>query len=342
VHDREGRYLYASPTALQAVGLTASQVVGKNWRDLGFPAEEGRRFEERLRIVIETGQAITAELSLPIGNDAHYYEQILSPLRDQTGSVVMAVSTVHDITERKRTEQLINQYASEVLARNEDLAAFAHTVAHDLKSPLSNIIGFAEWLQSRPDLPPAERQEYTNIIARNAVKMDGIVDELLLLAQVRKARVELLPVDTNRVISEAQARLAYMIAESSVVVLAPGEWPPALGHSPWVEEVWVNYLSNAIKYGRTPLAAPRIELGFDEQSDRFIRFWVRDWGPGIPEEDQGGLFTAFGEHSKVHATGHGLGLSIVRMIVEKMGGQVGVESEPGKGCTFYFTLLTLE
>jgi PAS domain S-box-containing protein len=342
VHDREGRYLYASPIALQAVGLTADQVVGKNWRDLGFPAEEGRRFEERLKLVFETGQTITAEVAFPIGDSMHYYEQILGPLRDQTGQVVMALSTVHDITERKQTEQLIQQYATEVLARNEDLEAFARTVAHDLKGPLSNIIGFIEWLQGRPDLPSAERQGYIDIIARNAVKIDGIIDELLLLAQVRKEKVELLPIDTARLVSEAQARLAFMIAESGVVIRVPGAWPPALGHGPWVEEVWVNYLSNAIKYGRTPSAAPRIELGFDEQPDRFIRFWVRDWGPGIPEAEHAALFTAYGEHSKVRATGHGLGLSIVRMIVAKMGGQVGVESAPGKGSTFYFTLPALE
>jgi PAS domain S-box-containing protein len=343
VHDREGHYLYASPIALQAVGLTAEQVVGKNWRDLGFPAEEGRRFEERLRIVFETGQSIRAELALPLGGKLHHYEQILSPLHDQSGQVVMAVSTVHDITERKQVEQLIQQYANEVLARNEDLEAFARTVAHDLKSPLSNIIGFVEWLQSRPDLPPAERNEYIDIIARNAVKMDGIIDELLLLAQVRKERIELVPLDTTRLIAEAQARLAFMIAESGVVIRVPGAWPTALGYGPWVEEVWVNYLSNAIKYGRIPPAAARIELGFDEQpGDRFIRFWVRDYGPGVPAEEQPDLFKAFGEHSKVRATGHGLGLSIVRMIVEKMGGQVGVESTPGKGTVFYFTLPLLE
>jgi PAS domain S-box-containing protein len=342
VHDREGRYLYASPIALQAVGLTADQVVGKNWQDLGFPAEEGRRFEERLKIVFETGQTVRAELALPIGGELHYYEQILSPLRDQSGYVVMVLSTVHDITERKRTEQLIQQYANEVLARNEDLEAFSHTVAHDLKSPLSNIIGFAGWLQGQPDLPQAEQQAYLDIIAHNAVKMDGIIDELLLLAQVRKEQVEMLPIDTTRLISEAQARLAFMIAESGVVIRVPGAWPAALGHGPWVEEVWVNYLSNAIKYGRTPGVVPCIELGFDKQPIRFIRFWVRDWGPGIPEEEQADLFTAFGAHSKVRATGHGLGLSIVRMIVEKMGGQIGVDSAPGKGSTFYFTLPALE
>jgi len=341
VHDREGRYLYASPIALQAIGLTVDQVVGKNWRDLGFPAEEGRRFEERLKIVFETGQAIRAELAFPIGDNLHYYEQVLSPLRDPSGCVVMAVSTAHDITERKRIEQLIQRYANEVLARNEDLEAFSRTVAHDLKGPLSNIIGFIGWLQGQPDLSQAEQQEYINIIAHNAVKMDGIIDELLLLAQVRKVQVEMLPIDTARLISEAQARLAFMIAESGAVIRVPGAWPAALGYGPWVEEVWANYLSNAIKYGRISPAELRIELGFDEQPDRFIRFWVRDWGPGVPEEEQADLFQAFGEHSKVRATGHGLGLSIVRMIVEKMGGQVGVESAPGQGSTFYFTLPAL-
>jgi PAS domain S-box-containing protein len=342
VHDREGHYLYASPIALQAVGLIAEQVIGKNWRDLGFPEAEGRRLEERLKIVFDTGQTVKAEVAFPIGDELHYYEQILSPLRDQAGAVVMALATVHDITERKRTEHLIQQYANEVLARNEDLEAFSRTVAHDLKSPLSNIIGFIEWLQGRPDLPPAERREYIDTIARNAVKMDGIIDELLLLAQVRKERVEMAPIDTARLIAEAQARLAFMITESGVVMRAPGAWPMALGYGPWVEEVWVNFLSNAIKYGRLPSATPCIELGFDEQPDRFIRFWVRDFGPGIPAEEQADLFKAFGEHSKVRATGHGLGLSIVRMIVEKMGGQVGVDSAVGQGSTFYFTLPALD
>lgn len=342
VHDREGHFLYASPIALQAVGLPAERVIGKNWRELGFPEAQGPQFEERLRLVFETGQTIRAETVLPVGNELHHYEQILSPLRDQSGYIVMALSTVHDITERKQTEQLIAQYADEVLARNEDLEAFSRTVAHDLKSPLSNIIGFVEWLQGRPDLPAAERQEYIDIIGRNAVKMDGIIDELLLLAQVRKAQVEMMPIDTTRLIAEAQARLAFLIAESGAVVRVPGTWPSALGYGPWVEEVWVNYLSNAIKYGRRPPTPLRIELGYDEQSDDFIRFWVRDFGPGIPPEDQSDLFKAFGEHSKVRATGHGLGLSIVRMIVEKMGGQVGVNSTVGQGSTFYFTLPALD
>ena len=101
-----------------------------------------------------------------------------------------------------------------MLARNEQLDTFSHTVAHDLKGPLSNIIGFIGWLQGQPDLPRAEGQEYINIIARNAVKMDGIIDELLLLAQVRKEQVEMAPINMTRPVTEAHERLTFMIAEA--------------------------------------------------------------------------------------------------------------------------------
>jgi len=99
--------------------------------------------------------------------------------------------------------------------------------------------------------------------------------------------------------------------------------------------VWVNYLSNAHKYGGRP---PHIELSAETQTDGTVRFAVRDSGPGIALEDQARLFKPFARLDQVRAKGHGLGLSIVRRIVEKLGGQVGVESQLGYGSTFYFTL----
>ena len=112
----------------------------------------------------------------------------------------------------------------------------------------------------------------------------------------------------------------------------------ALGYGPWIEEVWVNYLSNALKYGGMPSAPPRIELGAEPQPDGLVRFWMRDYGPGIPTESQAHLFTQFTRLDQVRAKGHGLGLSIVRRIVEKLGGQVGVISQVGQGSTFFFAL----
>jgi signal transduction histidine kinase len=158
-------------------------------------------------------------------------------------------------------------------------------------------------------------------------------------------------------VDEALARLAYMIEEHQAQIVLPESWPVALGYGPWVEEMWVNYLSNALMYGGKP---PRVELGWDivgngewglrrERSvervgsgqsapTTTIRFWVRDNGPGLMPEEQERLFKPFERLDRVRAKGHGLGLSIVRRIAEKLGGKVGVASEPGQGSVFWFTL----
>jgi two-component system sensor histidine kinase/response regulator len=153
---------------------------------------------------------------------------------------------------------------------------------------------------------------------------------------MRKAEVEHMPLDMGAIVSEAQIQLSQMIAEYRAEIILPAEWPVALGHVPWIEEVWVNYLSNGIKYGGKP---PRLRLGATP-GEGMVRFWVRDNGPGLVPAEQSRLFTEFTQLGQVQIRGHGLGLSIVRRIVEKLGGQVGVESTgvPGEGCTFFFTL----
>ncbi|MEJ2211621.1 MAG: ATP-binding protein [Anaerolineae bacterium] len=101
--------------------------------------------------------------------------------------------------------------------------------------------------------------------------------------------------------------------------------------------MWANYIANGLKYGGQP---PRLELGSERRQDGTAIFWVRDWGPGISPQNQPAIFTEFTRLQPGHDGGHGLGLSIVRRIVEKLGGQVGVESEgvPGQGSKFFFTL----
>ncbi len=165
--------------------------------------------------------------------------------------------------------------------------------------------------------------------------MNNIINELLLMAELREAEVELDPLDMASIVDEALERLAYIIEGGQVQIVLPQVWTVALGHGPWVEEVWINYLSNALKYGGRP---PYVELGGEEQADGMVRFWVRDNGPGLGPEETKQLFTLFTRLHQVRAEGHGLGLSIVQRIVEKLGGQVGVESQAGCGSTFFFTL----
>jgi signal transduction histidine kinase len=219
---------------------------------------------------------------------------------------------------------------------NAELEAFAHTVAHDLKNPLSLIIGFTELLVLDQDTMEAEqRRELLQNVLKSSYKAVNIIDELLLLSSVRKQDVPLQPVDMGRIVYNARKRLGLMVADSKAAITLPEQWPTAMGYAPWLEEVWINYLSNAIKYGGEP---PQIELGAAQQLDDVIRFWVKDNGPGLTPTQQARLFAEFTRLDEIRADGHGLGLSIVRRIMDKLGGGVGVESESGGGSTFYFTL----
>jgi two-component system sensor histidine kinase/response regulator len=125
------------------------------------------------------------------------------------------------------------------------------------------------------------------------------------------------------------------VAQYQAEIALPDRWPIALGYAPWVEEVWVNYLSNGLKYGGHP---PRLQLGAEVDAGGMVRFWVRDNGPGIVPEKLGMLFTEFTGTERRRALGHGLGLSIAKRIVTRLDGSVGVDSQMGQGSTFYFML----
>lgn len=234
------------------------------------------------------------------------------------------------------------QLQDEIIEREKliaELDAFAHTVAHDLKNPMGVVIMHAQFLLSYgTKMSTEDIQKYAKIIMQNGHKTNSIIDELLLLASIRTEEVVLEPVeDMADIIEEARGRLAYMVEEYQAEVNVPVRWPAVLGYGPWIEEVWTNYLSNAIKYGGRP---PRIELGADIQKDRMVHFWIRDNGQGLSPEDQEKLFTPFARLNQVRIEGHGLGLSIVQRIVEKLGGRVRAESPgiPGQGTIFSFYL----
>jgi signal transduction histidine kinase len=224
-----------------------------------------------------------------------------------------------------------------LILERAEMDAFAHTVAHDLKNPLARIVGFAQLLvRDRLHMSDDELLHWLEVIAETGYKMSDIIDELLLLSYLRREeQIDVEILNMTHIVREAWDRLGGMIERRDAEILLPKRWPEAVGYGPWVEEVWVNYLSNALKYGGRP---PRIELGATRQADSKIRFWVCDNGPGILPKDQERLFTPFTRLEQTHVEGHGLGLSIVQRIMERLGGDVGVESQVGHGSTFYFIL----
>ncbi len=337
---------------------------------------------------IEAGTALAMFLLVVIVLLTRFYQLQIDTLTAERRATAQLTEANVQLEEYSRTlEQKVAQrthelveanaqlqaYTQELELRNAELDAFAHTVAHDLKNPLSALVGFSSLLEARLTRMP-EEQVRANLerIKQNSYKMTNIIDELLLLSSVRKIEdVPTRPLDMATIVEEAHQRLADLRARVRADIRMPEAWPTAIGYAPWVEEVWVNYLSNAMKYGGNPDAKipPRIELGYATFDDRRpmadletaplagtpqseiahlkskienpqskIAFWVRDNGPGLTPEHQAKLFAPFERLNQTRAEGHGLGLSIVRRIVEKLHGDVGVASVVGEGSVFWFTL----
>jgi PAS domain S-box-containing protein len=328
VTDTEGRIEYVNPKFTSLTGYTSDEVLGENPRILKS-GEHPRAFYEQLWTTILAGREWRAEIHNKKKNGELFWElSSVSPVRDRDGNITHFVAVKEDVTERKQLEEEREHLISE-------LDAFAHTVAHDLKNPLSAVLGFAELLTAKDvQLSGKDVTESLAAVHQSARKMHSIIEELLLLAGVRKTDVERQPIEMATIVAGALQRLSYMTAEYSPELVIPERWPAAIGYGPWIEEVWANYLANAMKYGGRP---PRLALGADTADDK-VRFWVTDNGPGLTSEQQSRLFVPFIRLHQVRATGQGLGLSIVRRIMYKLGGEAWVESEPGKGSRFGFTL----
>ncbi|HRQ36315.1 MAG TPA: hybrid sensor histidine kinase/response regulator [Chloroflexota bacterium] len=241
-----------------------------------------------------------------------------------------------EVMARVRSHITLYKLQRDLREQVAELDAFAHTVAHDLKNPLALVIGLIDFvlLQYADDVPQ-EMVNYLKKVQNTGYRGVNIIDELLLLASVRKQDVRVSSLDMEQIIAKAQDRLMLMMGDYQATVQLPEQWPTAVGYAPWVEEVWVNYMSNALKYGGQP---PLLALGTAVQPDGMVRYWVRDNGAGLSPEKQAVLFTEFVRLNEVRVEGFGLGLSIVRRIMDKLNGRVGVISAEGQGSEFYFEL----
>jgi len=286
--------------------------------------------------------ALTETIDKLKGFQAGAIDYLTKPVQQEE---VLSRVTAHLKVRRLQRElevknQELRKQSAELEKRNVELEAFSRMVAHDLKNPLHAIIGLTEIILTdcSSEIPlSTDSIENLSFVLQAGQKMLNIVDALLLLASTSKQNtVQIQSLDMPHIIHQVvQQRLAHPLRESQGQLQIADTWPIAQGYAPWVEEVWANYLSNAIKYGGQP---PLIEVGATSQENGMIRFWVRDNGPGLSLEAQTKLFTPFTRLHQDRAEGHGLGLSIVQQVIQKLGGEAGVESILGEGSLFYFTL----
>jgi len=293
----------------------------------------------------QTGFSTTSLLAAPLWSRDRVIG-VLEVVNKQQGEfdeydlllVEALAASAASVIENARLTKTLRQRTVDLQACYKRLGELARALSDDLRGPLGLIVSFAQMLEADcATLPEEELHRYLHTISQRGSEMIGVIDDLLATKDElsKEARAEIAPLNMAVIVDEALERLYYMIGARDVDIARPETWPVALGHGPWIEEVWVNYLTNAIKYGGQ---SPRIELGADvgqiaDQAD-MARFWVRDNGPGLAPEEQVRLFAPAARREGEFE----IGLALARRIVEKLGGQVGVESELGQGSLFYFTL----
>jgi len=323
------RILRLSPEEIRAGGHKGRRYFHPD--GLPFAADE----YPSVRAVAEQRPIEDVEIGIDLGEGEPIWTSVSSiPLPFEDWHV--GVLTV-DITRRKQVETAL-AYQAEVLARsNRELERFADVASHDLQEPLRPIVSFSQLLERRyRGRLDADADEYLGFIVEGGLRMQALIRDLLAFSRIETGGMPFAPVDAACVVADGLREHRAAIAESGAVVTV-GPLPTVMGDAGQLVLVFSNLVGNAIKY-RHPDRPPEISISAGPEGGMW-RFTVADNGIGIEEEYYDRVFEIFRRlHTRDAYPGTGVGLAIVRRVVERHGGAVQIDSVPGEGSTFSFTL----
>ncbi len=234
----------------------------------------------------------------------------------------------------RELEQRVAERTEELRDTNAELEAFTFSVSHDLRNPLANIMGFSELLRDRyGDRLGPEGLEYLQAMDESAEDMDRLIEELLAYSRMSRSQIDLKPIPLEPLFKASVEREHWFRADGTIDIQHP--MPAVLGHCAILEQVIGNLIANAMKFTR-PGVRPEVRV-YAQTQNGTVRVWVEDNGIGIHPKDQRRIFRVF-ERADGGYPGTGIGLATVRRGIERLGGRVGVESEPGAGSSFWFEL----
>ncbi|WP_291009989.1 PAS domain S-box protein [Hydrogenophaga sp.] len=351
--DAGGQITDWTDSAQRMDGFSPTEMLGQHYGvlfEIEHPGGGRDQAEKLLRLAASRGQHEVNTWHQRKDGSTYWAHSLLIALRDDDGELRGFAKINRDMSDTKRLDDLMRNINDELenrvaerteqlLAANKDLESFSYSVSHDLRSPLRHISSFVSLLQEHLGEASDEvTSRYLGTIGNSARHMSQLIDGLLAFSRLGRAAVNITPVDFNLLVGTVVAQLAHD-TEGRVVdwVVAP-DLPVVQGDALLLREIWANLLGNAFKYSR-PRERARIEVGWSVDPAVGYTFFVRDNGVGFDTKYSHKLFGVFQRlHRATEFEGTGIGLALARRIVERHGGSIWAESQPGEGSVFYFSL----
>lgn len=339
--DLHGRFTFGNKRFCGTLRKSLDEILGKTDFDL-FPAELAEKYRLDDQAVIASGKVFeTIEEHLTADGKKLFVNVVKTPVYDAGWKVIGIQAIFWDVTERKLAEEALAQKAKELARSNAELEQFAYVASHDLQEPLRMVASYTQLLARRyGDRLDVEAHEFIRFAVDGANRMQQLITDLLAYSRVGTRGKEFREIDCSTILGQVLANLQESI-ESSGAVVTNEDLPVIMADSMQMVQLFQNLISNALKFrGSEP---PRIHVGVLEQlrddEQKEWLFSVRDNGIGLDPQYCERIFVIFQRlHGQAQYPGTGIGLAICKKIVERHGGRIWVESKPGHGATFFFTM----
>jgi len=331
--DAQGRFLRWNRNFERVSGYSSEEMLERDPLEF-FTGEEKRLIEERIQETFVKGEAqIEANFTSRDGKSTPY---LLTGIRAVMNDRTYLIGTGIDISERILAEQNLHKANEDLTCSNSELERFAYVASHDLQEPLRMVTSYLQLLERRyKDRLDGDALEFINYAVDGSCRMKNLINDLLAYSRVGTRGSELKLTDFDQIMQRVLTTLKTITDENHAeITLDP--MPTIMADETQMEQLFQNLIGNAIKFHDKE--DPKIHVGVQKDDHNWI-FSVRDNGIGIDPQFFDRIFIIFQRlHTREKYEGTGIGLAISKRIVERHGGRIWIESEPGKGSTFYFTL----
>jgi PAS domain S-box-containing protein len=333
----DGRFLRVNRRLTEMLGYDEAELIGRSVKEVSHPEDRDVTDEQRALVRAGLRESVRFEKRyLRKGGAPVWVSLGVALVRDASGAPQYEIAMFDDITERKQAEAALREAHEELKRSNSELEQFAYVASHDLQEPLRMVSSYTQLLGRRyQEKFDADAREFMGYIVDGAARMKQLIEDLLAYSRVGTKSRDFKPVDLEKPLRRALANLKAAIDESAAAV-SFDPLPALPADEAQLAQVFQNLIGNALKFRSS--AAPRIHVSSLEKGDEW-EIGVRDNGIGIEPQYFERIFMVFQRlHNKGEYPGTGIGLAIVKKVIERHGGRVRVASTPGEGSAFVFTL----